>query len=401
MPVSSVLALLLPLEYSQGVDALNNYPKLHDRFMVYRDANSRASFLCTATRRVDTFDVPDCFFDMVSVLDGTRTKDEVALLVAERNSSAERSEVLGLIEDLDREGFLESEDVWVRVRGGADPGDGGMFARRNAFFFHEASIEPSLFDSASRPLSERLRSATATLIGVGGTGSWVARSLAGYGVGRLRLVDPDVVELLNLPHQLLFSRTDVGRPKVKAAAGALNACIDGIEVETIQARAGDAPHRLLEGSDVVIVTANEPSTNVLARTVGDACVDLNVPHVVGGGYAHALGSLGLSVLPGHSPCWRCLEDRIGDVLADTGQNELVRPAIGGAGTVPALPAVLGSIIAWEAVQILIGRTGNLTGKAAEFRLRELDFVCRPIDFAPGCRCKGGHDQQLRDMEDKA
>ncbi len=153
---------------------------------------------------------------------------------------------------------------------------------------------------------ERLRAARVAIIGVGALGSAVAELLARAGVGRLRLVDRDVVELSNLQRQALFDQADAtaGRPKAHAAAAHLAAIDPGLAIEPIAGELNAASAAgLLAGCDLVV----DGLDSFTARHVlNEACCRAGTPWVHGA----VLGAYGvcLPVLPGETACLRCLQD---------------------------------------------------------------------------------------------
>ncbi|WP_051329013.1 HesA/MoeB/ThiF family protein [Geminicoccus roseus] len=124
---------------------------------------------------------------------------------------------------------------------------------------------------------DRLLSARVALVGVGGIGAPAAMFLAAAGIGTLRLIDHDRVELSNLHRQVLFGQDDVGRGKVEAAIDALQAASPGLRVEPF-------PHRVdagnvgeaLAGVDMVLDGTDQFETRVL---VADECARAGIPLV--------------------------------------------------------------------------------------------------------------------------
>lgn len=149
-----------------------------------------------------------------------------------------------------------------------------------------------------------LASKTAVVIGCGALGSHVASHLARAGVGRLVLADRDFVEYHNLPRQALYTEADAaaGVPKAVAAARRLRQVNSLVAVQefVIDVNA-DTVEELVAGADVVLDGADNFEVRYL---VNEACVKLGIPWVYGG----VLGTYGLtaSILPGETPCLRCL-----------------------------------------------------------------------------------------------
>lgn len=153
---------------------------------------------------------------------------------------------------------------------------------------------------------ERLRAARALIVGVGALGSAAAELLCRAGVGRLRLVDRDVVELSNLQRQALYDTSDAeaGRPKAHAAAAHLAAIDPTCMVEPIAGELNAASAAALIADCDVVVDGldNFPARHVL----NEACCRAATPWIHGA----VLGAYGvcLPILPGETACLRCLQD---------------------------------------------------------------------------------------------
>lgn len=195
----------------------------------------------------------------------------------------------------------------------------------------------------------RLRAASVLVLGAGGLGSPVLTYLAAAGVGRIAVVDDDVVAESNLQRQVVHGTSDVGRSKVASAADTLARLNPGVEVighevPLTSANADD----LLAGHHVVI----DGTDNFTARyDVSDAAVRAAIPHV----WASVNRFEGqLSVLwAGHGPCYRCLFPQPPAPGAV--------PSCAEAGVLGAVPGVLGAMQAVEAVKLLCGVGEPLVG----------------------------------------
>ena len=154
----------------------------------------------------------------------------------------------------------------------------------------------------------RIRAARVLLTGCGGLGAEAASLLARAGVGFLRIVDRDVVELTNLQRQALFDEADARGclPKAVAAARHLAAIDSAVVVEPVvtDLHAGNVGD-LLEGVDLVVDGFDNFEGRYL---LNDACVRAGVPWVHGA----CVGSYGVGTLivPGRTPCFRCLQPEI-------------------------------------------------------------------------------------------
>jgi len=138
---------------------------------------------------------------------------------------------------------------------------------------------------------------------MGGLGCPAALALAHAGIGRVTIVDPDVVEASNLHRQPWYRVSDIGQPKVEAAARRLRAAFPGLAVAIARSRVDDSRAAvLLDGHDVII----DGTDDVHAKFIlSDAGVRLGIP-VVYGGVLRTVGQAML-IAPG-GPCLRCLFD---------------------------------------------------------------------------------------------
>lgn len=219
------------------------------------------------------------------------------------------------------------------------------------------------------PALARLRQATVAVVGVGGLGTASAPHLAASGVGRLRLIDPDVVRATDLGRQLLFRPGDVGRLKVEAARAALVAQAPETEVETRAERLTEENgHRLLAGVTLVVDGLDDGRPR---DWLNGFAVASGVPVVFGG----ALGYEGqvLVVAPG-GPCLHCLFGSVADAAADCAREGVLGPLVG----------LVGALQAAEALKVLMRLGSPLTGRL--FQLDLFTGETRLIRFTPRPDC---------------
>ena len=201
-------------------------------------------------------------------------------------------------------------------------------------------IFPPIGETGQRALLD----AHVTIVGVGATGSVLANHLARAGVGHLRLVDRDYLELNNLQRQVLYDEDDLAAllPKAVAAARKLRRINSSISIEDVVADVTSANiERLIADADVVLDGTDNFATRYL---LNDACVKLGKPWV----YSGVLASYGMTmtVRPGVSPCLRCI---MGEVPAPG-----TMPTCDTAGILGPIVALLGSIAANEAIKLITG-----------------------------------------------
>jgi molybdopterin-synthase adenylyltransferase len=148
-----------------------------------------------------------------------------------------------------------------------------------------------------------LRHARVTILGVGGSGGIAALALAASGVGHLHCVDPDDVELSNLSRQVLYTESDIGKPKADCAVTRLTELNRDIEItgQRMEATCTEDVLGLAAGCDVLLLTADRPPE--LRIWANRACLTAKRPWVYGG-YHGPLIQAGVFV-PGEGPCWEC------------------------------------------------------------------------------------------------
>jgi adenylyltransferase/sulfurtransferase len=195
----------------------------------------------------------------------------------------------------------------------------------------------------------RLGAARAVVVGCGATGGVLAQSLARAGVGTLVLVDRDVVELSNLPRQVLFDERHARdeTPKALAAAETLARAGGPTRVEPVVAHLdGRNVRALCAGADVVLDGTDNLPTRYL---LNDHAVATGVPWI----YAGVVGAEGLvlAVLPGRGPCLRCLfpDPPPPGTLATCDTAGVILPAVG----------AVASLAAGLALRVLAGRADEL------------------------------------------
>jgi molybdopterin/thiamine biosynthesis adenylyltransferase/rhodanese-related sulfurtransferase len=234
------------------------------------------------------------------------------------------------------------------ISAAAEPGDGlRRFARQLAL--------PDFGPEGQA----KLRRATVLCLGAGGLGSPVLMYLAAAGVGRIRIVDDDRVDLTNLHRQLLYTDADIGKPKAAAAAERVRQFYPDIEAEAHAVRFTAANALTLAGGcDVIVDGSDNFATRYLSN---DTAVLLGIPNVYGSIYRwEGQASVFAPSLGG--PCYRCL-------FPQPPPPGTVPSCVEG-GVLGVLPGIIGLIQAAEAIKLL-----TKTGEPLIGRMLHVDTHC--------------------------
>jgi adenylyltransferase/sulfurtransferase len=219
---------------------------------------------------------------------------------------------------------------------------------------------------------KRLKAASVLLIGAGGLGSPLGLYLAAAGVGRLGLVDFDVVDFSNLQRQILHGTADVGRSKLQSARDRIQAVNPEVRIDLYETRLTSSNAlQLFEPYDIIIDGTDNFPTRYL---VNDACVLLKKPNVYGSIFR--FDGQASVFYPGKGPCYRCLYPEPpppGEV-----------PSCAEGGVLGILPGLIGCIQATEAVKLILGRGEPLVGRLLLYDALQMKFREFKVRRNPKC-----------------
>ena len=213
---------------------------------------------------------------------------------------------------------------------------------------------------------EKLKNATAFIAGAGGLGSSISMYLAAAGVGKIKIVDHDLIELSNLNRQILHWNNDIGSKKAESAQKKLQNLNPDIKIQCIDDTINeDSISRLAAGSDLIIdAMDNLPTRYVLNKHA----VDNNIPFFHGA--VKGFEGRVMTVIPGKSACFRCLYK--GSV------PEEKSPVIG------VLPGLIGCIQATEVIKYITGIGELLINKLLLYDGLEMIFTTLKVKKNPDC-----------------
>ena len=224
---------------------------------------------------------------------------------------------------------------------------------------------------------EKLRNSCVLVAGIGGLGSVVSMYLVYAGVGKVKIVDADTVEITNLNRQLLYTPEDLGKRKVLVAAKRLSKMNPEVEVVPCQVRIGDDGwERVLDGVDLVV----DGLDNLEGRfAVNREVFNRGIPYIYGG--VEGFYGMVTTLIPGETPCLSCV------VRRDSVRRKPI-PVLG------PVAGFVASIEALEAIKLISGSGKLLKGRLLYIDGSSWDFTFIEISRRKECKICGGfsHDK---------
>ena len=236
---------------------------------------------------------------------------------------------------------------------------------------------------------KKLKASSVLLIGAGGLGSPAALYLAAAGVGKIGVVDFDVVDHSNLQRQILHGTADIGRPKLQSAAERIHAINPYVVVDLHEVRLDSSNAlEIFKNYDVVVDGTDNFPTRYL---VNDACVLLHKPNVYGSIFRFE-GQASVFYAD-KSPCYRCL-------YSEPPPPGLVPSCAEGA-VFGVLPGIIGTVQALETIKVLLGIGNPLIGRLLLFDALKMEFRELKLRKNPDCPVCGTNPtiRELIDYEE--
>ncbi len=228
----------------------------------------------------------------------------------------------------------------------------------------------TLFDKVGEQGQEKLLASRVVIIGTGALGGNIANLLARSGVGFILLVDRDIVELNNLQRQPVFDEGDVGSSKAEVMAHKLSRVNSDIRImsRVLEVDASNI-EEIIKEADIVL----DGTDNVETRyVINDACVRMGISWIYGG-VVKAEG-MTMSIIPGSTPCLRCVLPKIPEPGSTQTCNEV--------GIINGIPAMIASMQVTEALKYLMGKEVSKGLALIDLWERKMEVV--EIDRNPNC-----------------
>ena len=221
----------------------------------------------------------------------------------------------------------------------------------------------------------RLKAASIAVVGAGGIGSAVLPALAGAGVGRLAIIDDDIVDRTNLQRQPIFRDDQIGQPKAVLASEFVRNLNPYVEADAVQQRlTAENAERLLSGHDLVLDGCDNFATRLV---VGDTLTRLRIP-LVSAAAVQFQGQVGLfRGWEADKPCYRCF---VGDAFDSDDCDTCAEQGVLGA-----LTATVGGFAVLMAIRAIVGIGEDVAGSLFLFDGAALDWRKIRLPKDPNCR----------------
>jgi molybdopterin-synthase adenylyltransferase len=219
---------------------------------------------------------------------------------------------------------------------------------------------------------QALIDASVLIIGLGGLGSPAAMYLAAAGVGKLTLVDNDVVELSNLQRQIAHSSDSLGQSKVESAKQTLLRLNPGVEITTVHERLeGALVDALVSQSDVVVDACDNFQTRFAVNT---SCVKFSKPLISGAAIRMEGQLIVFNPASLSSPCYRCLYSEELDEDLNCATNGVMAPLVG----------IIGAMQAMETIKLITNIGKSLEGRLLLFDAKTMEWREVKLPKDPQC-----------------
>lgn len=232
--------------------------------------------------------------ELIALLDGSRTVDEVAAAFHDRRPGSD-FDARAAVSQFDEAGLVDDAAAPTTI----DAYGLERWKRNLGFFEIYANLSDSKYE-----MQEKIVDCKVALLGLGGVGSYVSLSLLGTGVRDLRVVDFDKVELSNLNRQILYSEDAIGQRKIEVAVDRLKGYYRGADITGVERKLTSVADiaDVVADRDFVFCAVDRPKLHVI-RWVNEACVRAGVPFIGGG--VELQRSIIYLVVPGVTGCIEC------------------------------------------------------------------------------------------------
>lgn len=314
-------------------------------------------------------DADGAVWRLLSLMDGSRDVDAIVADTARNAPGIDAGSVRETIDALIAAGFVE--DAGALPPPELSDAELERYAS-NTKYFAWVDTQPR---SSPYEVQRRLKSSRVSVLGLGGTGGAIAMSLAAAGVGSLRCIDFDAVEVSNLSRQLLYREEDIGRSKVESTVRRIRDLNHHVEVQGHETRV-TGPQDLLEimdDSDIFVLAADQPAPDILLWT-NEAALRTGTPWLICQ-YAGPMVVTGLFV-PFTTACCECFLacERDENHSRDGGPAEPLLTGDSGNAVIAPTANATGHLGALEVIYFLTGLKAQTVGRVLHQNLMHYDHT---------------------------
>ena len=359
----------------------DSYPRLRHGVGAFLDENGNVRFVFFSSSTHKIYSATDEVKLLVSNLNGKKTIFELYNLIKNEHHEFELANLMTILNLLYEDGII--------VYDFNNKANINQSISRQLLFWEEVSGHGDDFNL----IQSNIEGSKVLILGLGGTGSWIALGLALAGVKKFTIVDFDKVEESNLHRQILFNRKDIGRLKIDASEDSLKRLNPDIEINKHNMKITERTEftKLVSGHDLVINCTDYPDINTTSKWIADVCYHMGLPHIIGGGYSGHFGMLGLMIIPHKTACWNCSATQHQAVRLNL---ESITPWVSrrSSASIAPIASIIANIQVMDALRILGGQKQySLANRKGDIDFNDLSIKWKYIEKENMCEnCKKDH-----------
>jgi len=248
-------------------------------YILREEEEDKYKFILTGSRKILTYKVDSLVKDVIGLLKETRNYSDFVKKLSIKYHQPNIESCLSTMESQGLIRIFNQEETDPKFR-------------RQIEFLDEFT---SSYDETLR-LHNKVKNSKIAIFGLGGIGSWISNGLAQIGIKKLRICDPDKIEISNLNRQLFFSEKDIGKYKVDV----IQEHLPDILIETYKTFISREENleNIIRGTDFIVNCADSPSVQETSKIIDNYATKFNIPYLVSGGYNLHLGMIGPIIVPG-------------------------------------------------------------------------------------------------------
>lgn len=343
---------------------MNKKFKLKESICILKEAEDVYNVVFTATRRIKKFNVDNLVKD---VIEQFKIESEVDKIITSLKDKYDQENISRCIHTLENAGIISSYDERT--------GD-SRYQRQISFLDELTNTSEETFE-----LQNRLEAATVAVFGVGGVGTWIVYGLYQIGIGKIKIIDHDIVDETNLNRQLYFTSEDIERYKVDVIQEKLG----DTKIDTYKKFVSEDEdlEDIVSECDFLVNCADNPSIAETTAIIAKYANIHNIPYSVSGGYNMHLGMVGPIIVPGKTACFNCFLDyqKRNDPLEGMEKIKDVEQT----GSLGPIAGAVANMHVMEIFKFLIGKGDVNFNKFLEIDFMTSNFEWRGYSKVPGCK----------------